>query len=484
MAAAATTGLVIAGIWMLVALAFLIWYLWAMSRLFPRIGLQAAHGWIPVFNQWKLLERAGLPGWIVLLSFVGLGVVPLIFLIIAMHRINTEAGVGAGYTVLGVFIPPLWAMLLASAIGARVIPGQGRGYAGSAYAPAPAAAPYARSSMPPVAPPAAPAGSAPAAPQAWAAPQASAAMPPVPPSPAPAPPAPQAYAAPAAAGSRAAAPVPPASASVPAAPPAPVPPVSTPPGPAPSASGPAAPVQPSPFGAATDAEYARLAAEPFVAPPAVPLGQHADPEPFSWTAASKSVPDAAPAQPTLPVQPIPPAPAAPSSQAPSAPAPASVPAAPAPSVAPPADVVPAPVSANGRSSGITGVFAPLPADPGEDLDRTIVVPRKPNVRWELVLPDGDALVLEADTVVGRRPEPIDGSAVLAIPDPTRTLSKSHARLRFDGERWTVEDLGSTNGLAILGENGAEEELEPHRAIEASPVMRFGTLRVELRSVEG
>ena len=86
---------VILGVSALIGLALLVWYLWAMSRLFPRIGLQSWEGWIPLWNQWRLLDRVGLPGWIVLLSFVGLSIVPLIFIIIAMHRLNTQAGKGA-----------------------------------------------------------------------------------------------------------------------------------------------------------------------------------------------------------------------------------------------------------------------------------------------------------------------------------------------------------------------------------------------------
>ncbi len=122
--------IVVMVVWIVIALGLLVWYLWAMARLFPRIGMKSTDGWIPVWNQWKLLERAGLPGWVVLLSFVGLGIVPTVMLIVAMHRIGNEYRAGVGYTVLGVFIPPLWATLFANFVGT------------SASASAPAAAGY------------------------------------------------------------------------------------------------------------------------------------------------------------------------------------------------------------------------------------------------------------------------------------------------------------------------------------------------------
>ena len=55
--------LALVAVWGLVGVGLLVWYLWAMARLFPRIGLKKRDGWIPIWNQWQLLERAGMPGW-------------------------------------------------------------------------------------------------------------------------------------------------------------------------------------------------------------------------------------------------------------------------------------------------------------------------------------------------------------------------------------------------------------------------------------
>ena len=473
--AAATSVLVVVSlVWIVIGIGLLVWYLWAMARLFPRIGLRAGEGWIPIWNQWKLLDRAGLPGWLVLFTFIGLGIIPFIMQIIAMHRLGREYGASAGYTVIGVILPPLWATLFASYIGTghashhagasaapaypQHVPASGAsaGYAGS-YAPVPASAPPA----------------------------------------APVPPPPPTY-------------TEPGHTAVPELPPESMP------EPWPSAVWANVPAQDTPLGAETEAEYDRLAAESFQAPPAVPLGQQAPPSPFSWTAASQSNPEPAPAEPEPVIPPVHPfavnqaadqpstPPVAPqvASQPPAAPPVAQPPAAPQPPAAqqpvpPPAQPVqlpptPASAASAARPTGITGVYERLPEadsaraahaeEPAQlDLDRTIVVPRRPAVTWSLELPDGSRLPLDDDTIVGRRPVEFDGAAVVAIPDPTRTLSKSHARLTRDGDQWFVEDLGSTNGLVLINDDGSESEIPAGVRVAATERMLFGTLEVRLRS---
>lgn len=421
--------MVIIAIWGLIGIGFFIWYLAAMARLFPRIGLPAGQGWIPLWNEWRLIGRAGLPGWVVILYLVPVAnIVPVIFRTIAQHRIGREAGVGGGYTVLGLLIPPLWATLLGSVIGPQGLHAQPASFGRV--------------------------GSAPQAPPAYGAP--------VPPAPGsmPSPAGPDPWASPAQA--RAFAP--------PADPPAPVPDVQ------PRQEAPRLPA--GPLGGETEAEYARLAAEPFQAPPATPLGEPLAPEPFSWTAASRSAdpePDAAPAPPP-PVHPV----AAVPVMAPplSAPSPA-VQSPPLPEPRPAADPAATPRSAVRKPTGITASYD-LPLVQEEDLDRTVVVPRALRAGWVIELPDGGTLPLEPDTVLGRRPEGRDGAHSLEIPDPTRTLSKTHARLRWDGERWIVEDLGSTNGVVLLRDDGREEELAANRPTPAGSRLLLGRLEIRIR----
>ena len=115
-----------------------------------------------------------------------------------------------------------------------------------------------------------------------------------------------------------------------------------------------------------------------------------------------------------------------------------------------------------------------------DMDNTVMVPRSAETNCVLVLPDGSQYPLSSDTVVGRRPEESPHVQTLALPDPTRTLSRTHARIWFDGTSWCVEDLGAVNGVSVLLDDGTEVVLEPGLATPlVSPRFRLGTLDVSL-----
>ena len=473
----ATVLVAILSIWGLVALVLFIWYLWALSKLFPYLGLPARDGWIPVWNQWRLIGRAGLPGWLVLLGFVpGLVLVVVIVSIIAIHRLNREFGKGAAYTVLGAFLPPIWAMLLASHIGDGAYAGARVTDGGPAFPPlapagpgAPAAAPVAPAATPvapgaaPVAPSATPLPGAPAVPGAPATPAASAAPamgaggtpePPVEPALEPAawqglpPVSERAFAEMAAEQD---------TERVEPLRPAPVAPVAPHAAGAESAADRAHAAQDPHamndwgFSSTTIGNFERLAAEELGERPATPLGVRAAPEPFAWPApAAPAVPAPVPAaEPEEPVAPV------------AAPAPAV--AAPAgPEAAAPAPAAPAPAPAAPAAAA-----APA-AEPAAE-------------RWGLVLPDGDVLELPgAHVIAGRKPTSSEGADTLLLADPTRTVSKSHVRLRLADGEWTVEDLNSTNGLTLVSSNGQRAQLPPGLAFPATEHMVFGTLEVRLR----
>ena len=491
------------GVWSLVGIAFYVWYLWSLSRLFPRIGLPSSHGWIPVWNQWQLVQRGGLPGWLVLFGLVpGLSVVAFVVSVIAIHRLNVEHGKGGGFTVLGALLPPVWAMLLASAIEQN---GPAAAYGYGAYGAAPAAPDHAYSLAP-----APQGGYAPAVPQTPVYAQQQA--------------------------------VPPAQ---------PQQPWQHAPVSQPAAADQGEPVdalarlfaepqqqaqpqqgyqgqQQAPrqqpgdewgFSRTTEGDYQRLAQEGYQQRQAPVLGGEEPARPFAWPSIEESNPKSAPAPPQAPAPQTPqqpPAPAAPAAGLPGADLP------PIPQPVPPQPVVapdPAPAEQDSFSTQRPSIFdsnpdssaAPGPdtetarsehrpgdpADPAtaaaaaanaappsaddDELDRTVVVPRR--ARWGLELPDGEVLELRGDDiVVGRKPEARDDGGVLQIADPTRTLSKSHARLRRAGESWTIEDLDSTNGVALVDERGDQVPLEAARETPVTERLVIGTLEVTLRRI--
>ncbi|MBL3699772.1 DUF5684 domain-containing protein [Leucobacter luti] len=513
------------GIWGLVGLVLYVWYLWALSKLFPYLGLPAAHGWIPIWNQWRLISRAGLPGWLAVLGIVPvLNIVTFVFSVIAIHRLNREFGKDAAYTVLGAFLPPIWAMLLASHIADGAYAGASVYTGGAAFPPLTA---------PPTPPAQGWTGSgvqaawpAPGAAAAWPEPGAAATWPPPAPAQASAPPQ-----APAGAAAGAVLGTPP-----PVAPSAPVshqglPPV--PPGAmrqhppeapvAPQAPAPQAPVaslgsaQPHElerdphamndwgFSNTTEGNYERLAAEHLEARPAPPLGARQAPEPFTWPGdtqepAAGGTPVVLPgpvSESAAPAAEVAAAPAAEVAAAPAAEvaAPGAEPAAPgpvaAPAVAPAAPAVPAampaaPAAVPATAAPAVSEPAPEPADiflhdagdAEDEADHTVIVARR--ARWGLELPDGETLELVGDDiVVGRKPAPIAEARTLLVADPTRTVSKSHARLRRDGDDWTIEDLHSTNGLSLVDGAGNLSQIPAGLAFPAAERMVLGTLEVRL-----
>jgi pSer/pThr/pTyr-binding forkhead associated (FHA) protein len=93
---------------------------------------------------------------------------------------------------------------------------------------------------------------------------------------------------------------------------------------------------------------------------------------------------------------------------------------------------------------------------GSPLPDPIVVPEPPSE------PDARALV------IGR-----SVACDLTLADPT--VSRWHAELIRDGERWIVRDMGSTNGTRVNGWRVRRAVLEP------GDVLALGAQRVVLRS---
>jgi hypothetical protein len=81
----------------------------------------------------------------------------------------------------------------------------------------------------------------------------------------------------------------------------------------------------------------------------------------------------------------------------------------------------------------------------------------------LLLDSGERLPLDTALILGRAPTaPDDAPAgVYRWADMSRTLSKSHVRLEWDGRQVWVIDLGSTNGTFVRGD-GSSTPLLPHQ----------------------
>jgi hypothetical protein len=97
----------------LVLVAAYIWYSLALSRLFVKLGGEGWKAWVPVLNEAELFTRGGVPAWSVVYFFIPIVQFYAGYLkVTALIHINTAFGRGAGYTVLGLIMPPVWASIV------------------------------------------------------------------------------------------------------------------------------------------------------------------------------------------------------------------------------------------------------------------------------------------------------------------------------------------------------------------------------------
>jgi hypothetical protein len=119
-------------------------------------------------------------------------------------------------------------------------------------------------------------------------------------------------------------------------------------------------------------------------------------------------------------------------------------------------------------------FTPPPgapdAAPATELQPTTPIPSS----WRLIIPGIEAPVLVDDTAVlflGRAPvAPPDrpGARVLAVPDPEKSISKTHAMLELEFGVLRVHDLNSTNGVWVVPADGEAIEVEPGQPVVIPP----------------
>jgi pSer/pThr/pTyr-binding forkhead associated (FHA) protein len=70
---------------------------------------------------------------------------------------------------------------------------------------------------------------------------------------------------------------------------------------------------------------------------------------------------------------------------------------------------------------------------------------------------------DEQVVLGRAPSPTATARGEAVPGDASSVSKSHLLVVADGSRATIEDLGSTNGSALL-RHDRPVPLEPGRPV--------------------
>jgi Family of unknown function (DUF5684) len=103
------------GIGILIAIAVYVVSGIAFMKLFHKVGVEPWAAWVPFFNNWRLLEVGGQEGWFSVLAIVPFGnYVAAVFISIAGHKIGAAFRKDSGWTVLFIFLPFVWAWMLAN----------------------------------------------------------------------------------------------------------------------------------------------------------------------------------------------------------------------------------------------------------------------------------------------------------------------------------------------------------------------------------
>ena len=100
----------------------------------------------------------------------------------------------------------------------------------------------------------------------------------------------------------------------------------------------------------------------------------------------------------------------------------------------------------------------------------------------LLLETGETIDVLGAGFIGRAPRSPDDDAeaqLVAVPDPERSLSRTHARFGLVGGDLWLEDLGSANGTTVQMADGRQAHLTPHQrvALPVGTVLLLGTRRV-------
>jgi hypothetical protein len=123
-----------------------------------------------------------------------------------------------------------------------------------------------------------------------------------------------------------------------------------------------------------------------------------------------------------------------------------------------------------------------PASSDEDVDHTVLSARSQPRRWRIVLEDQEDIpVSSSDLLIGRKPQAraeFAGAELVTVSDPTKTVSKTHARMMLRDDTWFIVDLSSTNGVFLERPDG-EHRVVAGTEIEVVGPFSLGDLRMHL-----
>lgn len=85
-----------------------------LGRIFKKAGIEGWKAWVPIYNNWVMLEMGGQKGyWSVIALIPIVGIVSIVFNFIAMYHIGLNLGKEGAFVLLAIFLPLVWLIWLA-----------------------------------------------------------------------------------------------------------------------------------------------------------------------------------------------------------------------------------------------------------------------------------------------------------------------------------------------------------------------------------
>jgi hypothetical protein len=85
-----------------------------LTRIFKKAGVETWKAWVPVYNNWVLLEMGEQKGyWAVIALIPVVNIIAAVFMIIAMYNVGLKFGKEGAFVLLAIFLPIVWLIWLA-----------------------------------------------------------------------------------------------------------------------------------------------------------------------------------------------------------------------------------------------------------------------------------------------------------------------------------------------------------------------------------
>lgn len=84
-----------------------------LAKIFKKAGVPAWIAWVPIYNNWKLLQIGGQQGWWSVLMLVPIvNIVSLVVTYIAMYHVGKKLGKEDWFILIAIFLTPIWVIWL------------------------------------------------------------------------------------------------------------------------------------------------------------------------------------------------------------------------------------------------------------------------------------------------------------------------------------------------------------------------------------